>query len=269
MTSDMHENFTYLVFFTTLSQTAVGALIFREMTIMRGGFEFISDRYKKRSLLIITFLLILSLAIAFLHLGYPVNALNALNNIGRSWLSREILSLSLLIVALLIYLIVIFKDKSWRAAKTLSLVAIFLGISFIFSMIKLYLVPSIPSWYHPFTPVSYIITTLLCGFVLLAVIIGNKYDRIILNTRPFIAILIFFSLLNTIIFPGSFLKQGIVLFIVRTALTFMSLILLSGKKFIRPSNKTFIPLVILFFILFSSEIINRYIFFLSFDKHGL
>jgi anaerobic dimethyl sulfoxide reductase subunit C (anchor subunit) len=265
----MNESFTSLVFFTTLSQTATGALIFRELTIMRGGFEFMSDRFKKRSLLIISLLLILSLAIAFFHLGYPINALNALNNIGKSWLSREILSLSLLIATLIIYLIVAVKYKSERGAKTLSIVTLILSISFIFSMIKLYLVPSIPSWYHPFTPVSYIITTLLCGFLLLVCITAEINDRFILKARPFIAILIFFSLLNTIMFPGSFLKQGIVLFIIRTALTFMSLILLSGKKFIIPSNKTFVRLVILFVILFSSEIINRYIFFLSFDKHGL
>jgi anaerobic dimethyl sulfoxide reductase subunit C len=265
----MHESFTSLVFFTTLSQTAIGALIFRELTIMRGGSDFITDRFKIRSLFIITFLLILSLAIAFFHLGYPINALNAINNIGRSWLSREILSLSLLIATLIIYLIVIIKYESERWAKTLSIVTIILSISFIFSMIKLYLVPSIPSWYHPFTPVSYIITTLLCGYLLLVSISRYKNDSFIPLTRPFITILILFSLLNTIMFPGSFIKPGIELFIIRVALTIMSLILLSGKKINIPSNKTFVRLVILFVILFISEIINRYIFFLSFDKHGL
>jgi anaerobic dimethyl sulfoxide reductase subunit C (anchor subunit) len=269
MISDMDENFTSLVFFTVLSQTAAGALIFRELTLIRGGSEFISDRFRKKSLLIITLLFVLSLAIAFFHLGYPINALNSLNNIGKSWLSREILSLSLLIAALLIYLTIILKNRSERAARTLSIVTMILSILFIFSMINLYLIPSIPSWYHPFTPVSFIITTLLCGFVLLALIIGENNDRLIQKTRIFIGLLIIFSLVNNIMFPGTFLKQGVALFVIRIVLSLMSLLLLSGKKIGMPSNKTFIRLVILFVILFSSEIINRYIFFLSFDKHGL
>ena len=265
----MDESFTSLVFFTVLSQTAAGGLLFRELSVMRGGFEFISDRFRKRSLLIITLLLILALAIAFFHLGYPVNALNALNNIGKSWLSREILSLSLLIAALLIYLIIIFINKSERAAKALSLVTMILSISFIFSMIKLYLIPSVTSWYHPFTPVSFIITILLCGNLLLSVIIGKNIERFNSIAAPLNVILIISSLANSILFPGTFSEQRLYLFIIRTALSIISLFIIVVAYFRTPSNKTCIRWVILFLLVLSSEIINRYIFFLSFEKTGL
>lgn len=265
----MHENFTSLVFFTVLSQTAVGTLIFRELFILRGGFESDSTSFRKKSLFTITILLILSLSIAFLHLGYPLNAFNALNNIGKSWLSREIFALSMLITTLLLYLIIVMKNISERIEKILSFISLFLCISLIFCMIKLYMIPSVIPWNHPFTPVSFIITTLLCGIVLLSLILNKNDDRFISTVKPFIAVLIFFSLVNSILFPGTFVKQGIILLVIRILLSVVSIIILFREKIKLQSNKTVILWVILFLILFSSEILNRYIFFLSFDKHGL
>jgi DMSO reductase anchor subunit len=131
------------------------------------------------------------------------------------------------------------------------------------------MIPTIISWNNPFTPVSFIITTLLCGIVLVAVIIDKSNFRFIQTSTPLIVIFIIFSLINSIIFPGSFSKQSVNLFIIRTALSVLSLLIIAFIYFRSESNKTFIWWVILFVTVFSSEILNRYIFFLSFDKSGL
>jgi anaerobic dimethyl sulfoxide reductase subunit C (anchor subunit) len=265
----MNENFTSLVFFTVFCQTAVGALLFRWLILLKSGTEFTPSDFRRISLIIIVILLFLSLAIAFLHLEKPIHAFNAVNNLGKSWLSREILSLSLLMAFLLFYLMFISKINNEKREMIISALSIISGISLIYSMIKLYMIPTIISWNNPFTPVSFIITTLLCGIVLVAVIIDKSNFRFIQTSTPLIVIFIIFSLINSIIFPGSFSKQSVNLFIIRTALSVLSLLIIAFIYFRSESNKTFIWWVILFVTVFSSEILNRYIFFLSFDKSGL
>lgn len=265
----MNENFTFLVLFTVLSQTAVGALIFRWLVLLRGGLEFTPPDFRRISLIVIALLLFLSLAIAFLHLGNPLHAYNAINNLRKSWLSREIFSLSLLMATLLFNFIFVSKNNYEIKEILISFISIMLGISLIYSMIKLYMIPTVITWNNPFTPVSFIITTLLCGIVLSVVITGRNYFSYHSIAIPFIAVLIISSIINSILFPGSFFKQGFNLFIIRTALSILSLLIIALIFFKTQSNKTLIWWVILFVTVMSSEIINRYIFFLSFEKSGL
>ena len=136
-------------------------------------------------------------------------------------------------------------------------------------MIKLYMIPSVITWNKPFTPVSFIISTFLCGIVLLVVITGRNYFTYYSNIIPLIGVLIISSIINSILFPGSFFRQGFNLFIIRSALSILSLLIIALIFFKTQSNKTFIWWVILFVTVLSTEIINRYIFFLSFEKSGL
>ena len=265
----MNENFTSLVFFTVLSQTAVGALIFRWLVFLKGGFEFTLPDFKRISLIVIVLLLFLSLAIAFLHLGNPVHAFHALNNLGKSWLSREIFSLSLLLATLLLYFVFFKKNNNEKTEMIIAMVSIISGISLIYSMTKLYMIPSIITWNNPFTPISFIITTFLCGIILLAVITGKSNYKFIAIAAPFIAVLIISSLINSFLFPGTFLKGSFNLTIIRIVLSILSLSVIALINFRFQSNKIFILWVILFLTVTSSEIINRFIFFLSFEKSGL
>jgi anaerobic dimethyl sulfoxide reductase subunit C (anchor subunit) len=265
----MNENFGSLVFFTVLSQTAAGALLFRWLILLKGGFEFTHSDFKRISLIVIVLLLSLALAIAFLHLGNPVHAFHALNNLSKSWLSREIFSLSLLLATLLLYSLFFLKNNNEKTEMIIAMVSIMSGISLIYSMIKLYMIPSIISWNNPFTPVSFIITTFLCGIVLLVVITGKNNYQFISIATPVIAVLIISSLINSFLFPGTFLKGSFNLFIIRIVLSVLSLSVIALINFRFQSNKIFILWVILFLIVTSSEIINRYIFFLSFEKSGL
>jgi anaerobic dimethyl sulfoxide reductase subunit C (anchor subunit) len=265
----MNENFTSLVFFTVLSQTAAGALIIRELLLLKGGFDFIPAKFRRRSLTVISSILLISLVIAFLHLGNPILAFNAINNLGKSWLSREVFFLSLLLASLLPYLIISFKSNFRKTEKAFSVVIIICCLLLIYSMIMLYMIPSVISWNNPFTPLSFVITTFLCGIVLLKVFIGKTNNRFNSVTAIFITVLIILSLASSIIFQGSFLKQEIPLFIIRITFSLVAMVITSLRIFRTQTNKTCIWWVILFVMVLSSEIINRYIFFLSFEKSGL
>jgi anaerobic dimethyl sulfoxide reductase subunit C len=265
----MNENFASLVFFTVLSQTAVGALIFRELVLLYSGVESTPFPFSKISLIVILFILFFSLSIAFLHLGNPLHAYHAINNLGKSWLSREIFSLSLLIGSLLISLFLTYSLNQEKPGIIFSFTSVFLGIFLIFSMIRLYMIPAVATWNNYSTPVSFITTTLLCGITLLAVITlrnVNKFNSIALFS---IAILIIFSLINSIFISAIFHKQQMGLISIKIALSILSLLIVLFLIFKPQSNKTSGLWVILFLIVFLTEIINRYTFFLSFDKSGL
>jgi anaerobic dimethyl sulfoxide reductase subunit C (anchor subunit) len=265
----MNDNFASLVFFTVLSQTAVGALIFRELVIFGGGMESTSFDFGKISLIIILCLLFLSLSIAFLHLGNPLHAYHAINNLGKSWLSREIFSLSLLIATLIVYVFIANRHNPGKTEMIFSFVSVLLGISLIFSMIRLYMIPAVASWNNYTTPVSFMITTLLSGITLLAVMALKNGNKFTLFALFIISILIIFSLLNSIFISGIFQKQLTFLIAIKIGLSILSLVIVSFLFFKPQSNKTLSLWVILFLIVFFSEIINRYSFFLSFDKSGL
>jgi len=265
----MNENFTSLVFFTILCQTATGALIFRGLTLLREQNSTVTFESAKISLLAISFLLIISLVLAFFHLGKPVHAVNAVNNLSKSWLSREILSLSILIIFVLAFLLLINRSNSNRMEPVFFVVSLITGISLVYSMIRIYMIPVISSWNGPFTPVSFICSTLLCGLTFFLLL--NYRSSTSLNTSSLILVMIFilFSFINSVVFKGSFTGSNLCLFILR-------IILLSGATIIIATfflsvrlNKMISLWVLLFVMVICSELINRYIFFLSFEKSGL
>jgi hypothetical protein len=103
----------------------------------------------------------------------------------------------------------------------------------------------------------------------LSIIIRKNSDGFSSIIALLTAILVICSLANSILFYGTFLKQVYYLFIIRTALTIMSLLIITVLNLRFQLNKTSIWWVILSLIVVVSEIINRYIFFLSFEKSGL
>jgi anaerobic dimethyl sulfoxide reductase subunit C (anchor subunit) len=265
----MKENFTSLVFFTVLSQAAAGTLIFRELIFLRYGNDLISAKFRLQSLVIVLSILLVSLAFAFFHLGYPLHALHAVNNIATSWLSREIFTLSGLIALLLLNLLITIRANMPKAEKLIALISVLTCLLFLFSMIKLYMVPTILSWYNPYTPVSFVITTLICGIIIIDIIPGDTKPDIFVLSAPLIFVLIFFSLLNSILYRGTFSNQGMNLFIFRFVLSISSLVTAILIFFRRKPNKTSVWMVILFITVVLSELISRYIFFLSFERSGL
>ena len=162
---DMRE--FVLVTFTILAQMSVGAfLVMGVVKIIVGrkaGVEE-ADRMGDRSLIAIIVVLGLGLLASLFHLGSPLAAPRAINNIGTSWLSREILSGSIFFVLGALYAIL--QWFKWGPAvlrNVIAWLAALVGIVLVYSMSMVYMLPTQPAWNNLATPVSFYTTTLLLG----------------------------------------------------------------------------------------------------------
>ncbi len=101
---------------------------------------------------------------SFFHLGNPLNAYNAIGNIGSSWLSREIFcGVAFTVVG------GIFAILQWRKIGTASqrnliaVLAALIGLALVFSMSNVYMIRTVPVWDTVTTPMSFFVTTFLLG----------------------------------------------------------------------------------------------------------
>lgn len=156
-----------LILFTLMIQMSAGAFMFlgilREVKFMKldeGVFSVAG-----RPILNVTgFILLLSVIIAAFHLGSPLNAFNALNNLESSWLSREILSLILFLFSGTIFLIYFMKKGTGgKIIFILALITVLLGYITIASMSLVYMLETVPVWNNFFTPLSFVMTSLILG----------------------------------------------------------------------------------------------------------
>ncbi|KJG12115.1 dimethyl sulfoxide reductase anchor subunit family protein [Photobacterium iliopiscarium] len=156
-----------LVVFTVLAQTAVGGYI-----TMAGRLSQMDSIAKQRQPLVLSmFILWAFMAIGFaastMHLGSPLRAFNALNRVGYSGLSNEILTGSLFFALGGIYwLAELFKIANAHLLKIARLVVSIAGVIFMAAMIKVYLINTVPVWDSSFTYVEFIGTVLMSGVLL-------------------------------------------------------------------------------------------------------
>lgn len=130
-----------LVWLTVLSQAALGASASILGTASAGH------------RLLPAALAVASLAGATLHLGRPVAAWKAVRNLRRSWLSREVVLLSL--YAALAVLAVAVPAAMPAAAAA--------GVAGVYASARLYVVPGRPAWNTPLTVVRFFATAAALG----------------------------------------------------------------------------------------------------------
>jgi len=156
-----------LVLFTLLVQAAVGLFLTSE--VMAGSLarnsrrDSISPEHVQANVLSLA-LAVAGIGFSFFHLGSPENALHVLNNWQSSWLSREILFV--LIFAVLSAALSFLRWKRALSASTQRIMAVLAGASglmLIFSMSKLYMLPTVPPWNNLGTPVVFFAAALLLG----------------------------------------------------------------------------------------------------------
>ena len=153
-----------LVAFTILGQAAVGLFVIAATPFILIEDLPLSDQGIFMVLLgAVLGLLALAALVSFLHLHHPLKAIRALANIRNSWLSREIffeLSFMALITAELILV------RAGAARGLLRIVHVSAGLAgllFLLSMIKIYMLDTMPSWNQAATPLSFISTSLSLG----------------------------------------------------------------------------------------------------------
>ncbi len=127
-----------LVWLTLLSQLAVGVSVTAQTTADRVTAAVVAGA---------------ALVGALGHLGRPIVAYKALRNLRRSWLSREVLLLSLYAVL----------AAGTVVVPVLGAAATIVGVAGIYASARLYIVPGRPGWNTPLTVVRFAGTALALG----------------------------------------------------------------------------------------------------------
>ncbi len=164
----MDDHFIPLVIFTLLVQASAG--IFLSTVPHSWISKPKSDKGMPDKRLILTsfILLIIALFVSFLHLGTPLNAVNSLRGSQTSWLSKEILAVILTTGTLGLNTILIWSGSKREFTSRLDLLSAIFFIALLFSMSKVYMLPSVPGWNSWTTPGGFTVTVLLCALLIIA-----------------------------------------------------------------------------------------------------
>ena len=292
----MNSNEWPLIFFTLLSQMAAG-LVAGFVILRTARQSDITDGAERNIILTAFFLMTVALLFSFFHLGSPAKAVYAMSNPGYSWLSREILAVSVFWGMLLVWFIGLkFPDKLTKAGSLIMWVCALSGIIMVYTMARLYMIPTVPPWNSVYTIIYFYSSSVLLGLPLLMFILikNDQYfsllpeqsDGIVLSGRNIFAALIGLAFLSLIIRSGynlvadpagnmpvftpeivsPWLKVLQVL-LLGSAVSMIIVVLITPvvKKLKSKSNLVLVA----FTLLMISEIIGRYIFYAGYYRLGV
>jgi DMSO reductase anchor subunit len=103
----------------------------------------------------------ISLGASTLHLGRPIHAWRALKGLRRSWLSREVLTLSLFAGAASAFAAMLLLDLPGRGLA--GLFTVLAGLAGVTSSARIYMVRARPAWFTGYTLGEFYATALLLG----------------------------------------------------------------------------------------------------------
>ncbi|TKF07069.1 dimethyl sulfoxide reductase anchor subunit family protein [Vibrio kanaloae] len=156
-----------LIFFTVLAQTAVGGyLLIGARALVLGHDEEKLNSYKV-PMFILWALMGLGFMFSTTHLGSPLRAFNAFNQLGSAWLSNEVFfGAAFFAVGGLQWLLSVLKKGGVAILKALMVGAMVLGVIFMYAMINVYMINTVPTWDNIYTPLSFIMTMVVGGLLL-------------------------------------------------------------------------------------------------------
>ncbi|MEZ8282732.1 dimethyl sulfoxide reductase anchor subunit family protein [Vibrio splendidus] len=156
-----------LIFFTVLAQTAVGGyLLIGARALVLGHDEEKLNSYKV-PIFILWALMGLGFMFSTTHLGSPLRAFNAFNQLGSAWLSNEVFfGAAFFAVGGLQWLLSVVKKGGVAIQKALMVGAMVLGVIFMYAMINVYMINTVPTWDNIYTPLSFIMTMVVGGLLL-------------------------------------------------------------------------------------------------------
>ncbi len=162
----MNSNEWPLVFFTVLSQISLGLIVaglVMYLTHKQVEMPFVGV-FRKYLITTALIAMVVALAISFLHLTSPLHSVYAMSNLATSWLSREILLASIFCFTLVVcYTSISFKLPHPSMFQYLYLAALITGGILIWTMAKLYMIPTVPAWNHASTPIAFFNTAIIGG----------------------------------------------------------------------------------------------------------
>lgn len=169
-----------LVFFTVLSQLSVGVIVCITWLVSFGNdsrFLNLLGSQLKNPVLLALVSVGLATCISLLHLGNPKNAPRSLNNLAGSWVSREILALAIYLVSLLIVFVLGWNDLGFESLRYLLMMSSVFGGLFLWMMIRIYMIPTIPPWNSWYTWLSYISTAICLGTMTMLLLHYSMFVR--------------------------------------------------------------------------------------------
>ncbi len=276
-----------LIAFTLLSQVVIGSTLVYVLVYFL-SIEDIAQLPTGFSLKTPEFLFLLGLLVAiilsFLHLGRPSNAVNALNNLKSSWISREIFTVTLFSVSLLMLWMARWLGAG-RSLLTVSFIfAAVAGLILLVTMVKLYMIPAVPTWNNWLTPAHFTLTVMVSGLALMLVFV-MVYNIEFTTIKPFLVvlmILLLFEMAHAVLlyvqlnsmdpaYGNSFISEGIFRFltITRVAVTGLAmafLVLVSIRAQAHTHGTMFILSVS---FIFTEMLVGRYLFFAAFARTGI
>ncbi len=161
-----------LVAFTVLGQMAAGGLlvlmIVRAFAMLRGKRED-ADRLTDGTMFAIVPIMAVALLASLMHLHNLVNVVKAVPNLGTSWLSREVvISVTFIVVAAVYTFLQWRKIAGGALREIIGWIATLIGLAGIFAMSQVYMIRTEPAWNTFATPISFFVTGLLLGGLLVA-----------------------------------------------------------------------------------------------------
>lgn len=160
----MNSNEWPLVFFTLFSQASAGIMLAVCMMyfLMRADAASAWVEYRRTAAMVALVLMGMALVISFLHLSRPLASVFAVTNLQVSWLSREIILAG--IFFLLTAILLLFQgNAAGRWGEFLTAGSGLVGLLLVYSMVRLYMIPTVPVWNNPSTPLAFFSSTLLLG----------------------------------------------------------------------------------------------------------
>ncbi|KAB0480187.1 dimethylsulfoxide reductase [Vibrio chagasii] len=156
-----------LIFFTVLAQTAVGGYLLIGARALALG----HDEEKLNSYKVPMFILWALMGLGFMfsttHLGSPLRAFNAFNQLCSAWLSNEVFfGAAFFAVGGLQWLLSVVKKGGLAIQKALMVGAMVLGVIFMYAMINVYIINTVPTWDNIYTPLSFVMTMVVAGLLL-------------------------------------------------------------------------------------------------------
>jgi anaerobic dimethyl sulfoxide reductase subunit C len=153
-----------LVAFTILGQAAVGLFVVGLIPlvflsdVLAGGRSYLLTLFR-----VVFCLMAIATLVSFLHLHHPLRAVRALANVRTSWLSREILFGLIFAALVAAECVLVTAGGTLRLVRLVVLFAGLAGLLYLVSMIKVYMLGSIPFWNQAGTPLLFASTSLSLG----------------------------------------------------------------------------------------------------------
>ena len=158
-----------LVFFTVFCQWGIGGALALTLLCWNGFGQVSGLQYRQLVLFFCIVTLFGSLA-SVAHLGTPTGAYRALSGLNLSWLSREVIAVMGLNALLVVWSALCWFRAESRAIPWVGLAASAVGIATIFMTSQVYYqLLSHPLWHTAATPLGFLGTAFLAGFVSLII----------------------------------------------------------------------------------------------------